>query len=62
VLEVEILRLADDAGVAGDGRAHEAGVELQDGIVVELGVEPLRRVDGGGFCGPTASIKIPVGT
>jgi hypothetical protein len=39
VLEAHVGTLADDAGVAGDGRADQRGAEGQDGFVVEAGAE-----------------------
>ena len=41
VFEVEIDTLADDAGVLRDRRADEIGRQLQHGVVVEFGGQPL---------------------
>ena len=41
VLEVQVHALADDAGVARDRWADEVGREFQDGVVVEVGGQPL---------------------
>ena len=41
VFQTEIDGFADDPGVLGDGRAHQIGGQLQDGVVVELGGQPF---------------------
>ena len=43
VHQVEVDGLADDPGVARLGGAHEIGRELEDGVFVESGGEPLFR-------------------
>ncbi len=43
MLEAHVHALADDAGVARDGRPDEVGAEFEDRVVVEVGGQPLLR-------------------